>query len=156
MLVLFHIVRALVVLRLRDMWIGCREFRDSVAATIRELAGGPRVKRRIGKYSVGQKLFHHGVAIVIIVASVTGVIMMIGIDSPFWERNPLFISEATRGIVFTLHGLAGLVSITMVMVHIYFAIRPEKRYMTRSMFKGWITRREYRSMHSPALWAEDR
>ena len=77
---------------------------------------------------------------------------MVGIDSPFWERDPLFITERTRGIVFVLHGLAGLMSITMIMVHVYFAVRPEKRYMTRSMIRGWITREEYSANHDPGLW----
>ena len=151
-LVAFHVVRALVVLRLADMWVGPREFAESFGAVIREMAGARRLPKRIGKYSVGQKVFHHAVAIVVLTASVTGVIMMVGVDSPFWERNPLFVSERTRGLVFVLHGLAGLASITMVMVHVYFAVRPEKRYMTRSMLTGWISRREYEAKHDPALW----
>jgi len=79
---------------------------------------------------------------------------MVGVDSPFWERNPLFITEKTRGIVFLLHGLAGLLSITMIMVHIYFAVRPEKRYMTRSMLRGWISRAEFEEHHDSELWDE--
>jgi cytochrome b subunit of formate dehydrogenase len=67
----------------------------------------------------------------------------------------LFITEKTRGVVFLLHGLAGLCSITMIMVHVYFAIRPEKRYMTRSMIRGWISRREYEAHHDPELWNAD-
>ena len=54
--------------------------------------------------------------------------------------------------MFVLHGFAGLISITMVMVHIYFAIRPEKLYMTRSMLRGWITREEFEENHDPELW----
>jgi cytochrome b subunit of formate dehydrogenase len=154
-LVLFHIVRALVALRLGDMWVGPREFGASVAATLREIAGSPPSKRQQGKYSVGQVLFHHAVALVVITASVTGVMMMVGVDSPFWERNPLFMSEKTRGLVFVLHGLAGLASVSMVMVHVYFAIRPEKRYLTRSMFKGWITQPELEAHHDPARWSGD-
>jgi cytochrome b subunit of formate dehydrogenase len=152
-LVLFHIIRALFVLRFADMWAGCREFRESFAMTTKEVFGGNSTDRRFGKYSVGQKMFHHAVAIVVLTACVTGVIMMVGVDSPFWERNPLFITEKTRGVVFLLHGLAGLCSITLIMVHVYFAIRPEKRYMTRSMIRGWISRREYESHHDPKLWS---
>ena len=155
-LVLFHIVRAVFVLRPGDMWVGPREFAESARAVIRELAGGRRQPARIGKYSVGQRMFHHAVAIVVLTACVTGVIMMVGVDSPFWERNPYFVSESTRGVVFVLHGLAGLASITMVMVHVYFAVRPEKRYMTRSMLRGWITREEYRAKHDPSLWSAEK
>lgn len=151
-LVLFHAVRSLVWLKPSQIWIGWSEYRASVSALTEEVLGGPRQKRKIGKYSVGQKVFHHGVAIVVLVAIVTGIIMMIGIDGPFWERNPYLISESSRGLVFVLHGFAGLVSITMVMVHIYFAIRPEKLYMTRSMLRGWITRDEFDRHHDPELW----
>jgi len=72
-------------------------------------------------------MLHHAVAMVVLTACVTGVIMMAAVDSPFRERNPLFIAEKTRGVVFLLHGLAGLCSITMIKVHVYFVIRPDKR-----------------------------
>ena len=151
-LVLSHIVRALFVLTLSNIWIRWGEFRDSVNATTREVLGGPRVKWRAGKYTVGQKFFHHAVALVVLTAIATGLIMMIGIDGPFWERNPFLISASARGLMFVLHGFAGLMSITMIMVHVYFAIRPEKQYMTRSMLRGWITRREFEQHHDPDLW----
>lgn len=153
-LVLFHAVRSLVWLKPSDIWIRWREYTDSVRALTEEVLGGARQKRKIGKYSVGQKAFHHAVAIVVLVAIVTGIVMMIGIDGPFWERNPYLFSERTRGLIFVLHGFAGLISITMILVHIYFAIRPEKMYMTRSMFRGWITREEYEQNHDPDLWQE--
>ncbi|MFQ5982369.1 MAG: cytochrome b/b6 domain-containing protein [Woeseiaceae bacterium] len=152
LLVLFHIVRALFWLPLADIWIRWREFAASVRDTTAEAIGRSSGRRKVGKYSVGQKGFHHAVAVVVIVAIVTGIVMMIGIDGPFWERNPLFISEKARGVVFVLHGFAGLLSITMVMVHIYFAVRPEKLYMTRSMLRGWISRQEYEDHHDPAEW----
>ena len=152
LLVLMHIVRALFFLTPSNIWIRWREFTGSLNATTKKALGGPRLNRKIGKYSVGQKVFHHAVASVVLVAIVTGLIMMIGIDGPFWERNPFLISEASRGLVFVLHGFAGLISITMIMVHIYFAVRPEKLYMTRSMLRGWISREEFEQYHDPELW----
>lgn len=152
LLVLIHIVRALFFLTPSNIWIRWRELSGSVNATTKEALGGPRLKTKIGKYSVGQKVFHHAVAAVVLVAIVTGLIMMIGIDGPLWERNPFLISEASRGLVFVLHGFAGLISITMIMVHIYFAVRPEKLYMTRSMLRGWISREEFEQNHDPELW----
>lgn len=153
-LVLFHIVRALFFLSLSNIWIGWREFTGSVNAVAAEALGKSNRNRKIGKYSVAQKGFHHAVAVVVIVAIVTGLVMMVGIDGPFWERNPFIISESSRGLVFVLHGFAGLISITMVMVHIYFAMRPEKMYMTRSMIRGWISREEFEQNHDPELWQE--
>jgi formate dehydrogenase subunit gamma len=151
-LVLFHMLRAITSLTLSTIWIRRSEFTAAVRASTKEVLGGPRVKKRIGKYSVGQKAFHHGIAIVVLTAIVTGLAMMVGIDGPFWERDPLFIPAATRGLVFVLHGFAGLFSITMIMVHIYFAFRPEKVYMTRSMLRGWISRKEYAQNHDPEFW----
>lgn len=153
LLVLFHIIRALFILDRSHIWIRWREFVDSARATTKEALGGARIKKHIGKYSVGQKAFHHGVAIVVLAVIVTGFVMMVGIDGPFWERNPLFLSEDMRGIVFVVHGFAGLFSITMIMVHIYYAVRPEKLYMTRSMLRGSISRKEYDDHHDPALWS---
>lgn len=152
LLVLFHIVRGLFILGFSTIWIRWREFAGSVKATTAEVLGRSKSRQKIGKYSVGQKVFHHGVAVVVLAAIVTGLVMMVGIDGPFWERNPLFVSEEMRGIVFVLHGFAGLFSITMIMVHVYFAIRPEKLYMTRSMIRGWISRKEYDDHHDPDLW----
>ncbi len=154
-LVLFHAVRSLVWLTPSDIWIRWREFTASASALTKEVLGAARARKKIGKYSVGQKAFHHAVAIVVLVAIVTGIIMMIGIDGPFWERNPFIISEGMRGLVFVLHGFAGLISITMIMVHIYFAIRPEKLYMTRSMIRGWISREEFEQNHDPDSWSTE-
>ena len=151
-LVLFHIIRALSVLTLSNIWIRWQEFSAAFSATKTEVLGGPRVKRKIGKYSVGQKGFHHAVALIVLVVIATGLVMMVGIDGPFWERNPFIISESSRGMIFVLHGFAGLISITMIIVHIYFAIRPEKLYMTRSMIRGWITREEFEKNHDPDSW----
>ncbi|OGA19622.1 MAG: hypothetical protein A3H32_05230 [Betaproteobacteria bacterium RIFCSPLOWO2_02_FULL_63_19] len=38
------------------------------------------------------------------------------------------------------------------MVHVYFGIRPEKLWMTRSMILGWITRSDYLAHYDPVLW----
>ena len=35
---------------------------------------------------------------------------------------------------------------------LYFAVRPEKWWITKSMILGWITRRQYLEHHEPARW----
>jgi len=156
LLLLFHVTRVVFVHKFANMLVRWQEFREAFDVTTREVLGAAREKRRIGKYSVGQKLFHHAVAITVLTVSVTGVMMMVGIESPFWERNPLFISEAARGLVFVLHGFAGLFCITMIIVHIYFAIRPEKWYLTKSMLLGWISRTDFEQHHDAELWLTER
>ena len=58
-------------------------------------------------------------------------------------------------MVYVVHDLAALALITLVMVHVYFALRPEKLHFTRSMVLGWITRREYEEHHDTARWTVD-
>ena len=149
-LVLFHVVRALGWQNWREMWIGGRDFRDA-AAHRRWLAGGPPPPRP-GKYLFSQKLYHLGIAVVLLVTIVTGLMMMVRVDGPFWERNPYWLADQTWGVIYVLHGLAALISITMIMLHIYFALRPEKFHFTRSMIAGWITRGEHRRQHDPERW----
>jgi hypothetical protein len=38
------------------------------------------------------------------------------------------------------------------MTHVYFAIRSEKRWLTRSMIVGWIPRQRYLAHYDPARW----
>ena len=85
-------------------------------------------------------------------AALTGVLMMFRIDTWFWRSDPYFLSDHAWGLVFVLHGLCGVALVTLVIAHVYFAIRPEKRFMTRSMIKGWITREEYLQHYDPDKW----
>ena len=123
------------------MWIGradVADARDVVAATLHHSLP----TRRPGKYSVAQKLIHHAFTAVVLTTLVTGSLMLLRIDTPWWRRNPYLFADATWGIVYVLHGLAALMLVTMVMMHVYFALRPEKIMFTRAMIVGWITRRE--------------
>jgi formate dehydrogenase subunit gamma len=152
--VLFHTVRALVWQRLRSIWIGRADLRDALAivrATLR-LGGGPA---KPGKYSFAQKLIHHCFTLVVLTALVTGGLMLARIDTPWWRRNPYWLSDTTWGVVYVLHDLAALSLITLVMTHIYFALRPEKWLFTRAMIRGWITREEYGEIHDPKRWQVD-
>ena len=150
--VLVHVLRAFTIFTLRDMWLGFAELKKSVSAELSVVGGNYVKSAKPGKYSVAQKMFHLMMTAVVLLAIGTGIVMMVGIDTPFWERNPLFVSESTRGGIFVLHGLAALVSISMIIVHIYFAVRPEKLYFLRSMVRGWITRVDYEENHDPILW----
>ena len=112
--------------------------------------------RKPGKYSFAQKLIHHAFALVVLTAVGTGGAMLVRIDTPWWKRNPYLLADATWGVVYVLHGLAALTLITMVMLHVYFALRPEKLLFTRAMLRGWITRAEYSEHHDPQRWQVER
>ena len=149
---LIHIFWSLLWQRLRQMVFGFRDFKD----TFRTLAWFLRISRqepaKPGKYSPAQKLLHHTFAIIIIASIVTGLLMMVKIDTPIWERNPYWLSAAAWGVIYVIHDLAAMLLVTVIMLHIYFAIRPEKRLYLRSMVLGWITRTEYASHHDTDRW----
>jgi cytochrome b subunit of formate dehydrogenase len=146
-LVLVHTVRALFWQDLKSMWISAADVNNVVAMAAYSLRMTVRPPPKSGKYSFAQKLIHHLFTLVVLTAIVTGGLMMVRIDTPWWDRNPFWLAQGTWGIVYVLHGLAALSLITMIMSHIYFALRPEKRLFMRAMILGWITREEYRNYH---------
>jgi formate dehydrogenase subunit gamma len=154
--VLFHIVRVLFWRGLRSMWLGTRDVRDAVAVVSATLRRDATPLPKPGKYSVAQKFIHHAFAVVVLTASITGGMMLARIDTPWWQRNPYLLPDSVWGVVYVLHGLAALLLITMVMMHIYFALRPEKRLFLRAMLRGWITRKEFAEHHDPQRWQVDR
>jgi len=135
-LTLVHLLRVLLAKPLWNMWIGPRDFR----------AGKP------GKFSLPQKLMHNVVALVTLTGLVTGLLMMVRIDTPLWRRDPYWLSADTWGVIYVLHGLVALVFVSIIMLHVYFSLRPEKRLYLRSIVKGWITRAEYEQEHDPDKW----
>ncbi|HET7132975.1 MAG TPA: cytochrome b/b6 domain-containing protein [Gammaproteobacteria bacterium] len=149
--VLFHIVRALLWQRLRTVWIGSDDVREALAilrATLRRAGAPPKP----GKYSFAQKLVHLFFTVVLLAAIVTGGLMLAHVETPWWRPNAYLLSDATWGVVYVLHDLAALTLITMLITHVYFALRPEKLLFTRAMLRGWITRREYEQHHDPNKW----
>jgi cytochrome b subunit of formate dehydrogenase len=130
---LFHIVRALFWQSLRSLWIGAQDVRDTLKAARAPLDAAPPGS---GKYSLAQKLMHHVLGVVVLTAAVTGVLMLAKVDTPWWHRNPYWLSADTWGVVYVLHGLAALLALTLVMIHIYFALLPEKRRYLRAMLSG--------------------
>ena len=151
-LVIVHILRSLAPRRLRRIWIGPRDMRDAFAAARRNLHLAGQAAPKPGKYTFSQKFIHLAFAIVVLTASVTGALMMVKIDTPWWDRDPYWLSDEAWGIVYVLHGLAALLLITMVMTHVYFALRPEKRAFLKSMIGGFISRDDYTRQHDPERW----
>src|SRR5690606_34043286 len=74
--VLWHVVRALGWQQPRAMGLRWRDLRELTA------------RERPGKYSLAQKLMHHAFAAALLVAVVTGSLMLVKVQTPFLERNP--------------------------------------------------------------------
>ena len=127
LLVLFHLVRALFWQKLKCMF----------ALSADEVTG-----KKVTKYSVAQKLMHHAMTLMVLGAVITGCLMLMKMDTPLWKRDPYTLSQATWGVIYVIHGAAAVSAITLVFIHVYFAILPEKRMYLRSMIDGWLTREE--------------
>lgn len=128
-LVVFHILRALVWQRLRAMWFSLPAGR----------ARGPE------KYLLAQKLMHAALGLMVLGAVITGLLMLKKIRTPLLVRDPYFLSAHNWGIVYFFHGLAAVCAVTLVMIHVYFALRPENRGYLRAMVIGWMTPEEERA-----------
>jgi len=155
-LVAIHIVRAVV---WQDFWamvfdgVDIRNGWRRIAGVL----GGGRAPApgKPGKYNGLQKLYHAGIAILVLAIVATGLLMLLKIDTPLWRRNPYVLADYQWGWIYVVHGFAAMALVTMVMIHIYFALRPDEWRLTRSMFRGWITRREYEEHHDKQRWAAD-
>jgi formate dehydrogenase subunit gamma len=150
-LVLAHILRALLWQDWRNMMLWSEDGRDLVR-DIRHTLGGAIPPARPGKYSALQKLYHLGAAVLILALGATGLLMLLKIDTPFWRRDPYWFSSDTWGVIYAIHGLAAMATVTVLIIHVYFALRPDEWYLTRSMFRGWISRREYSDHHDAERW----
>jgi cytochrome b subunit of formate dehydrogenase len=103
--------------------------------------------RPAGKYTLAQKLMHLGWMVAVLVGIVTGLILMVKAGVPFLERNPYMYSLKAWGVLTLLHDLAALLAVFLILVHVYFAIIPEKRAYLRAMVAGWVTREDLKREH---------
>lgn len=151
--VVYHIVHAI---GWQDFWsmmnIGPSFFKEGFETVRHVLSSKAPEPSRAGKYPFDHRLYHHSIIVVSLAAIVTGVIMMMRIDQPIFARNPYLISDQAVGVVFSIHGLAGVSLILLIATHVYFALRPEKRWITWSMVRGWIDREHYAEHFDPSKW----
>ena len=139
-LVLAHIVRAMFWQDFMSIILGPRDFAEPFDSSLKP-----------GKYSFEQKGMHTAVTVVVLAVIVTGVLMFMQINTPFWERTNS-MPESQLGLVFLLHGLSTLALVALAATHIYFALRPEKLFYTRSMVSGWLSEDEMTANHDPSKW----
>jgi cytochrome b subunit of formate dehydrogenase len=108
---------------------------------------------RFAKYPLENKLYHLCILIAGVAVIGTGLFMLKRIPTPFFTRNPYIFSDLTWGLMYVLHGLAGVGLVALAMMHLYFGLRPEKLSITRSMIFGWMSRDFYLEEHDPARWS---
>ena len=149
--VLYHIIHATFWLDFWSMWVGPSDIPELKAELLRELGHeveGPKP----GKYPLGNRLYHFAIFVVGTGVIATGWLMMPRIRTPLFERNPYYLSDVTWGWTYVVHGLTGIGLVGLVIAHVYFAVRPDKLWITKAMIRGWITRRQYLQHHEPSRW----
>jgi cytochrome b subunit of formate dehydrogenase len=139
--VVFHIIRSLFWQDFKSMILGPKDFGEPFDSS-----------KKPGKYTFEQKGMHWAVTVVVLAVIVTGVLLFLQIDTPFWDRTNS-MPEDQLGLMFLLHGLSTLALIALAATHIYFALRPEKLFYTRSMVSGWISEGEMTANHDTSLWS---
>ena len=80
------------------------------------LSAGPIFQARgAGKYTLPQKLMHLAWTVAVLVAIVTGLLLLRKAGVPFLERDPYVRSLAAWGMLTLLHDLAALLSVFLIL-----------------------------------------
>ncbi len=150
--VVYHIFHASFWLDFWSIWPDAVDREDAIRRVKRALGQSAPEPRKFGKYPLENKLYHVVVMLAGLAVIGTGLFMMKRVRTPFFTRNPYLFSDMTWGWMYVLHGLAGVAFVALVTVHIYFAIRPEKLFITKSMVFGYMDREKYLEHHDPQRW----
>jgi cytochrome b subunit of formate dehydrogenase len=150
--ILFHIVHSIFYMDFWSIWPDRSDLEDSKKRMQRFFGTSSAVPRKFAKYPLENKLYHAVVMLSGLAVIATGIFMMFRVRTVFFPRNPYLFSDMTWGMMYVLHGLAGVGLITLTIVHVYFAVRPEKLPITASMIVGSMSREFYLKEHDPRRW----
>ena len=153
--ILFHIIHASFWLDFWSIWPDRADREDAIRRLRRSMGKPAPPPRRFAKYPLENKMYHGVIVLAGLSVMCTGVLMMSRVRTPLFPRNPYLFGDMTWGLMYVLHGLAGVGLIALIMVHIYFAIRPEKLVITKSMIVGTLDRQHYLEHHDPSRWAPE-
>jgi cytochrome b subunit of formate dehydrogenase len=150
--ILFHIIHASFFMDFWSIWPDKIDVRDSMRRVMRFFGKPAPPAARFAKYPLENKLYHGVIVLAGLAVTITGLFMMKRVQTIFTPRNPYLFSDMTWGLMYVLHGLAGVGLIALIMMHIYFAVRPEKLVITKSMVTGSLDRDHYLEHHDPERW----
>ncbi len=151
--IVYHIIHASFWLDFWSIWPDRIDIEDGKRRWLRATGKSAPAPRKFAKYPMENKMYHAIIVLAGLSVILTGVFMMKRVRTPFFTRNPYLFSDMTWGLMYVLHGLAGVGLIALIMAHIYFALRPEKFAITKSMVFGTISREHYLEHHDPDRWA---
>jgi cytochrome b subunit of formate dehydrogenase len=151
--ILFHIVHASFFLDFWSIWPDKTDLIDAENRLLRFFGKDAPLPSKFAKYPLENKLYHGVIMLAGLAVACTGLFMMKRVQTIVFTRNPYLFSDMTWGLMYVLHGLAGIGLIALVMVHVYMGIRPEKLPITKSMIFGWMSRDFYLEEHDSGRWA---
>jgi cytochrome b subunit of formate dehydrogenase len=150
--ILYHIIHATFFMDFWAIWPDKEDIEDAGRRLKRFLGQDAPAPRRFAKYPLENKMYHGAIIATGLAVILTGVFMMFRVRTAFFPRNPYLFGDMTWGLMYVLHGLAGVSLIALIMIHIYFALRPEKLVITKSMVFGSMPKEYYLEHHDPERW----
>ena len=151
--IIFHIIHASFWLDFWSIWPDRIDVRDAKRRLLRALGKDAPPPDRFAKYPLENKFYHFVILCSGLAVICTGLFMMKRVNTfGIFSRNPYIFGDMTWGLMYVLHGLAGVGLIALIMVHVYFGIRPEKLPITKSMVFGYMSREFYLEEHDPQRW----
>ena len=153
--IVYHIIHASFWLDFWSIWLNKEDAREAIARLKRAFGQHAPAPRKAAKYPWDNKMYHTAIVLSALASVPTGILMMNRVETPLFVRNPYLFNDATWGVMYVLHGLSGIGLVGLTIAHVYFAIRPEKRWITKGMIFGDISRQEFLHHHDPERWIVD-
>jgi len=153
--IIYHIIHASFWLDFWSIWLNKEDVAEATGRFKRAIGGQAAPPRKAAKYPYDNKMYHTAIVLAALAVVPTGLFMMKRVQTPLFVRNPYLFSDGTWGLMYVLHGLSGIGLVGLTIAHIYFAIRPEKLWITKGMVFGDISREEFLKHHDPQRWVVD-
>ena len=153
--ILYHIIHASFWLDFWSIWLNKEDASEAITRLKRAMGRSAPAPRKAAKYPWDNKMYHTAIVLSALAVVPTGLFMMKRVETPVFVRNPYLFSDATWGVMYVLHGLSGIGLVGLTLAHIYFAIRPEKLWITKGMVFGEISREEFLEHHDPQRWVPE-
>jgi cytochrome b subunit of formate dehydrogenase len=151
--IIYHIIHASFWLDFWSIWLNKEDANEAITRFKRSIMGGQAAPpRKAAKYPWDNKMYHTAIVLSALAVVPTGLFMMVRVRNPLFARNPYLFADSTWGVMYVLHGLSGIGLVGLTMAHIYFAIRPEKLWITKGMVFGDISKQDFLKHHDPARW----
>ena len=150
--IVYHVIHATFFMDPWSIWPDKADIEDAGRRLKRMMGQDAPPPRRFAKYPLENKMYHGVIVLTGLAVILTGIFMMFRVRTVFFPRNPYLFGDMTWGLMYVLHGLAGVGLIALVMVHVYFAVRPDKFDITKSMIFGTMSKEHYQENHDPERW----